>query len=163
MEINKCNISYKWALRAEIIWSSQYVRLFFWQNPASLYDKRAKIRGRKRMYLNKVKIFIWKVYSQNYTTWGKTQSISTTIWNKATVTWRLFNIVIAQAIRLEGYERDTNKAKRSQGPLNCGWYNSLYKILWRLVQTLKADIHFQQSNRLQNEHVKSAVSLYIKV
>lgn len=33
----------------------------------------------------------------------------------------------------------------------------------RLIQTLTADIHFQQSNRLQNEHVKSAASLHTQV
>lgn len=50
-----------------------------------------------------------------------------------------FNIVRAQAIRLEGYERDTNKAKRSQGPLIVGDtipYARYYEDLSRLLQLI---------------------------
>lgn len=150
-------------LRAEIIWSSQYIRLFFRQNPASLYDKRAKRPGRKRIYLNKVKILFEKCTAKITQSEEKPKAF---LLQSGTRQWSLdayFNIVRAQAIRLEGYERDTNKAKKKSRPLNCGWYNSLCKILWRLIQTLTADIYFHQSNRLQKEHVKSAASLHTKV
>lgn len=120
----------------------------------SLWQKTKEIRDKRNMS-QQSKDFIWQVYSQHYTKWGKTQSISTTNRNKTRVSPPLFNIVLkvlAQSKRLVGYKRDTNKAKNKSSPLNCGWHNSVYKRIWRLNQTLTADRYFQQGNRPQNEH-----------